>query len=136
MVDFQDPLTGARSTRDFSLDERSSVSVSSSCIHVVQQPRQRTQVRVLPDATANACARETSFAVTASVALGSFGILQSASQRVSVVRFVSLQLQLGAYPSGPSSGVRALSRVGCTNGAYQRAKPRVLASLSDGAQNP
>ena len=68
--------------------------------------------------------------------MGTFGSRLSDPRYVSVVRFAALQLDLGAYPLGPSTGMHVLSQEGChgSSARYQRAKPLARASLSDGVQ--
>ena len=51
---------------------------------------------------------------------------------VPLVRFNTLSMAVGAYPSGPSN-VNQLKRVQCTTATYQRARPAVSAQLSSGA---
>ena len=69
------------------------------------------------------CGGAQTFAVTASVSLGSFGTLSSAAYTVTLASFSALQLQLDAYPAGPTA-ISTLRKVQCTD-AYQRATPHV-----------
>ena len=127
LVEFVDPLTLARSTRTFSLDGRTAFTTSSACARV-----SANVVRVENDLGSSACTSMTSFTVSASVALGAFGTLESVPLEISLVRFARLEFELGAYPSGPASGVRSLSLIGCGM-EHQRARPSVTALLTDGA---
>ena len=127
LVEFEDPLTQARSTRAFSLDGRTVFTTSSACAQLLANV-----VRVESDSGPSACANVTSFTVIALVVLGDFGTLRSEPFEISLVRFARLEFKLGAYPAGPASGVTHLSRIGCGR-EHQRARPSVAALLSDGA---
>ena len=121
-VDFLDPESGATTQRDFTLDGRTSFETSrADCTSI--------SGNVL-SALAAGCGGAQSFTVAATVDLGSFGSMTSAPRTVTLVTFSSLQLRLDASPDGPTS-VTTLGKVQCTD-AYQRAKPRVTATLSTG----
>jgi len=127
VVDFVDPTSGAETSRDFSTDSRVvfTTAAATSCVAL-----SGNAVSILSTA---GCGGASSFAVTATVDLGSFGQLTSAAFGVTLATFSSLQLRLDAYPAGYPTDVATLRRVQCTSDTFQRAKPHVTATLSTGA---
>ena len=124
-VDFVDPTTGATSTSSFSGDGRMRLVASHVC-----GSAGGSTISAVSDATG--CLGEASFEVRAEVEFNApVGTLTSAPLTVILVRFGALSLQLNAHPAGPSA-VTELRRVQCTEDTYQRASPRVTASLSNG----
>ena len=123
-VDFQDPESGATSTRDFSSDERMALSTDSSCGVVSGR-------EVVTASDGAGCNGQSAIVVTATVRFGDTQ-LSSPTMTISLVRFHSMQLSFDAYPDGPSD-VSTLRKVQCTS-VYQRARPHVVATLSTGEQ--
>ena len=123
-VDFVDPVIGARSTRVFSTDTRTSFSTSNPACATFNG----RNLTVL----AGCGAAELS--VTASVDFGGvFGTLHSIDYNVSIATYSALSLRLDMYPDGPTNvaSARWLRKVQCTD-TYQRVQPHVVATLSTG----
>jgi hypothetical protein len=124
VVDYRDPDSNAMSEVVFSTDSRTTLVSNSACGTIFNQNRINTQT------DAGGCSGVPSFEVTAEVAFAA-STLTSSPITVTLVRFSALSLQLDASPNG-ASAVTQLKKIGCTSSMFQRAKPIVTATLSNG----